>query len=198
MQEQQTPLHIASRLGNVDIVMLLLQHNADLDAVTKDMYTPLHIAAKEGQDEVAAVLLEHGANNTAATKRGFTPLHLAAKYGNIKVARLLIQKDAPVDAQGKVRDEEIIFSFFFFLCPSSFFFRRTSIIGRLLSLTVFISPSSRRLRIEWRDPIARGQPLRSSKCGSSLTGQGRIASRGGQKWIYPATHRRQEESSQSI
>ena len=82
--------------------MLLLQHSADLDAVTKDMYTPLHIAAKEGQDEVAAVLLEHGASNTAATKRGFTPLHLAAKYGNIKVARLLIQKDAPVDAQGKV------------------------------------------------------------------------------------------------
>ena len=95
-------MHIASRLGNVDLVMLLLQHSADLDAVTKDMYTPLHIAAKEGQDEVAAVLLEHGANNTAATKRGFTPLHLAAKYGNIKVARLLIQKDAPVDAQGKV------------------------------------------------------------------------------------------------
>ncbi len=97
-------MHIASRLGNVDIVMLLLQHSADLDAVTKDMYTPLHIAAKEGQDEVAAVLLEHGANNTAATKRGFTPLHLAAKYGNIKVARLLIQKDAPVDAQGKVHN----------------------------------------------------------------------------------------------
>lgn len=32
--------------------MLLLQHGADVDATTKDMYTPLHIAAKEGQDEV--------------------------------------------------------------------------------------------------------------------------------------------------
>lgn len=136
MQEQQTPLHIASRLGNVDIVMLLLQHNADLDAVTKDMYTPLHIAAKEGQDEVAAVLLEHGANNTAATKRGFTPLHLAAKYGNIKVARLLIQKDAPVDAQGKVRDEEIIFYLFFslpvfFLFSTDFNYRSLIIFNRI-------------------------------------------------------------------
>ncbi len=102
LQEQQTPLHIASRLGNVDIAMLLLQHGADVDAATKDSYTPLHIAAKEGQDEVASVLIEHGASPTATTKRGFTPLHLAAKYGNMKVAKLLIQKDAPVDAQGKV------------------------------------------------------------------------------------------------
>jgi ankyrin repeat protein len=34
-QEQQTPLHIASRLGNVDIVVLLLQSGAQVDAVTK-------------------------------------------------------------------------------------------------------------------------------------------------------------------
>lgn len=52
-REQQTPLHIASRLGNVDIVMLLLQHGAKVDNTTKDMYTALHIAAKEGQDEVS-------------------------------------------------------------------------------------------------------------------------------------------------
>lgn len=32
--------------------MLLLQHGAHVDNVTKDMYTALHIAAKEGQDEV--------------------------------------------------------------------------------------------------------------------------------------------------
>ena len=35
--------------------MLLLQHGADVDAATKDMYSPLHIAAKEGQDEVRAI-----------------------------------------------------------------------------------------------------------------------------------------------
>jgi ankyrin len=39
-------------LGNIDIVMLLLQHGAAVDTATKDMYTALHIAAKEGQEEV--------------------------------------------------------------------------------------------------------------------------------------------------
>lgn len=53
--------------------------------------------------QVASVLLENGASLTATTKKGFTPLHLAAKYGNMNVARLLLQKNAPVDAQGKVR-----------------------------------------------------------------------------------------------
>jgi ankyrin len=67
-QEQQTPLHIAARLGNVDNVMLLLQHGASPNATTKDLYTPLHIAAKEGQEEVASVLLEHGASLDLTTK----------------------------------------------------------------------------------------------------------------------------------
>ena len=60
-QEQQTPLHIASRLGNVDIVVLLLQSGAQVDANTKDLYTALHIAAKEGQEEVRLLSLLHQA-----------------------------------------------------------------------------------------------------------------------------------------
>ena len=67
-QEQQTALHIASRLGDVDIVSILLQHGAAVDAVTKDSYTALHIAAKEGQEEVASLLLDQKANLTATTK----------------------------------------------------------------------------------------------------------------------------------
>lgn len=36
--------------------MLLLQHGAQVDATTKDLYTALHIAAKEGQDEVSKLI----------------------------------------------------------------------------------------------------------------------------------------------
>lgn len=67
-QEDQTPLHIASRLGKTDIVQLLLQHMAHPDAATTNGYTPLHISAREGQLETAAVLLEAGASHSLATK----------------------------------------------------------------------------------------------------------------------------------
>jgi len=67
LQEQQSPLHVAARLGNVDNVVLLLQHGATPDCATYDLYTPLHIAAKEGHDEVAQALLDQGANQDLQT-----------------------------------------------------------------------------------------------------------------------------------
>lgn len=70
LQEDQTPLHIASRLGKTEIVQLLLQHMAHPDAATTNGYTPLHISAREGQLETASVLLEAGASHSLATKVG--------------------------------------------------------------------------------------------------------------------------------
>ncbi|XP_048465114.1 ankyrin-1-like [Rhincodon typus] len=100
-QDDQTPLHIASRLGKADIVQQLLQHGASPDAATTSGYTPLHISAREGHEDVASVLLEQGASLSVNTKKGFTPLHVAAKYGRMEVANLLLQKSASPNASGK-------------------------------------------------------------------------------------------------
>uniref|UniRef100_A0A8C9N8F4 Ankyrin 2 n=1 Tax=Serinus canaria TaxID=9135 RepID=A0A8C9N8F4_SERCA len=101
LREEQTPLHIASRLGKTEIVQLLLQHMAHPDAATTNGYTPLHISAREGQLDVASVLLEAGASHSMSTKKGFTPLHVAAKYGSLEVAKLLLQRRACPDSAGK-------------------------------------------------------------------------------------------------
>ena len=76
VQEQQSPLHIASRLGNVDNVVLLLQHGALPDSTTSDMFTALHVAAKEGHVEVAQALLDHGANQHLTTMVSGSMEHL--------------------------------------------------------------------------------------------------------------------------
>lgn len=47
-----TPLHIASLHGQLDIVLLLLQKGAAIDASTDLMHTPLHFACQYNHDKV--------------------------------------------------------------------------------------------------------------------------------------------------
>lgn len=71
LQDDQTALHISSRLGKVDIVQQLLQCGASANAATTSGYTPLHLAAREGHQDVAAMLLENGASLSSSTKVPF-------------------------------------------------------------------------------------------------------------------------------
>lgn len=70
MQDDQTALHISSRLGKVDIVQQLLRCGASANAATTSGYTPLHLAAREGHQDVAVMLLENGASLSSSTKVG--------------------------------------------------------------------------------------------------------------------------------
>lgn len=67
-QDDQTPLHISSRLGKQDIVQQLLANRANPDATTNSGYTPLHLAAREGHRDIAAGLLDQGASLGVTTK----------------------------------------------------------------------------------------------------------------------------------
>lgn len=55
-------------MGNVDNVLLLLQHGANPEATTKDGYTPLHVAAKDGHEDVIGVLIDQSATPNSVTK----------------------------------------------------------------------------------------------------------------------------------
>uniref|UniRef100_A0A3B3IIP1 Uncharacterized protein n=1 Tax=Oryzias latipes TaxID=8090 RepID=A0A3B3IIP1_ORYLA len=97
-QDDQTPLHISSRLGKQDIVQLLLTNGADPD----NGYTPLHIAAKKNQMEISTTLLEYGALTNTVTRQGITPLHLAAQEGSVDIVTLLLARGSPINAGNKV------------------------------------------------------------------------------------------------
>lgn len=72
LQDDQTALHISSRLGKVEIVQQLLHCGASANAATTSGYTPLHLAAREGHQDVAAMLLENKASLDSSTKVSLT------------------------------------------------------------------------------------------------------------------------------
>jgi hypothetical protein len=101
-----TPIHIVSAGTNnpntpyngphllPNVARLLLEHGADVDALTDDGLTPLHMAVESGRVEVARVLLEHGANVGAEDNEGKTPFQIASAGGNDEIMKLLSEHGA--------------------------------------------------------------------------------------------------------
>ncbi len=72
-----TALHVAAWYNQADIVELLLEYDADVNAQTKLNWTPLHCAALQGSKNCVRSLVANGADVLARTKRENTPLSLA-------------------------------------------------------------------------------------------------------------------------
>ena len=95
--QDETPLYLAAAYGHAAVVKLLLNHNANVNAVDKNAgWTPLHRAANAA---VAELLLNHNADvNATPTESRVTPLHLAAMSGRTDVVELLLKHNANVNA----------------------------------------------------------------------------------------------------
>ena len=90
----QTPLHSACAHGNVDMVELLLGHQAEIEHRDKDGMTPLLTAVKHGHVTVLKKLLHHGASVTVIDKEDRSPLYLAAEYNQLKCLKTLVKTNS--------------------------------------------------------------------------------------------------------
>jgi ankyrin repeat protein len=81
-------------------VRLLVDADAELDALNGDHSNPLHTAAQNGHPTTCEILLDAGAQiDVKRSDSGSTPLITAAMSNRSNVVRLLIERGAALESQ---------------------------------------------------------------------------------------------------
>lgn len=88
-EEGNTPLMLASRIGNPRIVKIILAHNPVLNVKNMNGYTALMIASEQGQTHIVEQLLAKGASVSVRNSSGLTAADLAIRNGHPSTAAVL-------------------------------------------------------------------------------------------------------------
>ncbi|PXF48954.1 Ankyrin-3 [Gracilariopsis chorda] len=95
-----TPLMFASRLGNANIIGMLVEKQASLDFAKSDGFTALHLAALNGNTSCCKVLVNAGADSTLADENGYLPLQLATRHQHFDVVSALLESNVNANCSG--------------------------------------------------------------------------------------------------
>jgi ankyrin repeat protein len=90
----------------LELIEILVEYGADVDAVDKRGEAPLHYATRCGNEDTSWFLLVNGATvDTDPVCRERTPLHVAAACGHAELASMLLKEGGAeplaTDAQGR-------------------------------------------------------------------------------------------------
>ncbi|KAK8059082.1 hypothetical protein PG996_009012 [Apiospora saccharicola] len=98
----QTPLLLAVETGSKDLIVMLLEHGADINRPARRgiVHTPLQKACELGSYSMVEFLLQKGAlpSSPPSKQNGGTALQLAAKSGSLRITELLLQVGADAHA----------------------------------------------------------------------------------------------------
>ncbi|KAF0700960.1 Aste57867_8530 [Aphanomyces stellatus] len=96
-RQGQTALGVASILGEIASVRLLLQHGASLELKDQRGRTPLHLTAYYDQEEIMELLMGKSADVEVRDDDQRTPLHLVAERGSLRGCQMLSQAKAKLN-----------------------------------------------------------------------------------------------------
>lgn len=91
-QQGNTPLMLASSIGNPRMLRIILVHNPDIHARNNNGETALMIAAEHGQLAVVQQLIEQGADIYAKNNHGLSPVEIATRNGHRQISDILKNK----------------------------------------------------------------------------------------------------------
>lgn len=97
-----TPLHLACQIGHSQMVDLLIERGADLNAVSEvSNQNALHFAVQRGHLSVTRQLLIAGAHINAMDANGNSCLHQAVLNDNITVVTMLLDSHADIEIKNR-------------------------------------------------------------------------------------------------
>jgi len=87
----------------LNVLVKLIEKDANVNATSKTNMVPLHKAAQAGGDAIARKLIEFGAEVDAQDSAGNSALHYAAMVGFPNFVRLLLGNSASTKVQNKAK-----------------------------------------------------------------------------------------------
>lgn len=96
-----TALHYAATGGHVEIIEILLEEHAFIDAESPNKTTPLMMAAKYGSPAAVKVLLEAGADPDARNELGMRAIDFAQQGNRRDAAEMLAAASRAAQPKGK-------------------------------------------------------------------------------------------------
>ncbi len=97
----RTALAWAAAEGHANVVRLLIQRGAEVNALDRVKGTPLLPAAEAGSIEIVTELLKAGADVDVQNRSKRSALLLAARKGHLEVVKILIDAKAKLDLKDK-------------------------------------------------------------------------------------------------
>lgn len=99
----------AADKGLDKVVLMLVRHGDDLDALDGKGWSPLMLAAAFNDIEIAKILMREGAHVDRPNPDSYwTPVNFAIEHGHAEMLELLLERDAKIGWNAEFKEHELL------------------------------------------------------------------------------------------